>query len=55
MLIIYFVHAAGAFERLFMISYLDSEILIIRDAAGVPEVLTRLESPLEESVIEYES
>ncbi|KAM1093761.1 hypothetical protein ACFX2I_008864 [Malus domestica] len=49
------VPLTGAFERLFMISYLDSEILIIRDAAGVPEVLTRLESPLEESVIEYES
>ncbi|KAM1079381.1 hypothetical protein FF1_014217 [Malus domestica] len=45
----------GSFERLFMISYLDTEILIIRDAAGVPEVLTRLESPLEEGVIEYES
>ncbi|MFS7943132.1 putative plastid-lipid-associated protein [Helianthus anomalus] len=33
----------GAFERLFMISYLDEEILIIRDTAGVPEVLTRLD------------
>ncbi|KAF8769187.1 hypothetical protein HU200_006690 [Digitaria exilis] len=35
----------GAFQRLFMISYLDEEILIIRDAAGAPDVLTRLEGP----------
>ncbi|GJW12613.1 probable plastid-lipid-associated protein 13, chloroplastic [Tanacetum coccineum] len=33
----------GAFQRLFMISYLDEEILIIRDTTGVPEVLTRLD------------
>ncbi|KAI3694574.1 hypothetical protein L1987_77541 [Smallanthus sonchifolius] len=33
----------GVFQRLFMISYLDEEILIIRDTTGVPEVLTRLE------------
>ncbi|XP_057770747.1 LOW QUALITY PROTEIN: probable plastid-lipid-associated protein 13, chloroplastic [Salvia miltiorrhiza] len=33
----------GSFERFFMISYLDDEILIIRDAGGVPEVLTRLD------------
>ncbi|XP_020548827.1 uncharacterized protein LOC105159685 [Sesamum indicum] len=33
----------GTFERLFMISYLDEEILIIRDTAGVPEVLRRLD------------
>ncbi|XP_068308645.1 probable plastid-lipid-associated protein 13, chloroplastic [Pyrus communis] len=45
------VPLTGSFERLFMISYLDTEILIIRDAAGVPEVLTRLE----EGIIEYES
>ncbi|KAG6640824.1 probable plastid-lipid-associated protein 13, chloroplastic [Carya illinoinensis] len=49
---------SGSFQRLFMISYLDDEILIIRDTAGVPEVLTRLDappSPLAESVTEYES
>ncbi|KAL6651582.1 hypothetical protein ACP70R_010507 [Stipagrostis hirtigluma subsp. patula] len=36
---------SGMFQRLFMISYLDEEILIIRDAAGAPDVLTRLEGP----------
>ncbi|ONM12515.1 putative plastid-lipid-associated protein 13 chloroplastic [Zea mays] len=36
---------SGSFQRLFMISYLDEEILIIRDAAGAPDVLTRLEGP----------
>ncbi|KAL4571625.1 hypothetical protein LXL04_018388 [Taraxacum kok-saghyz] len=47
----------GAFQRMFMISYLDEEILILRDTSGVPEVLTRLEldqfpvDPIEE----YES
>ncbi|KAM4079442.1 putative plastid-lipid-associated protein 13, chloroplastic isoform X1 [Castanea sativa] len=46
----------GAFQRLFMISYLDEEILIIRDTAGVPEVLTRLSAPLSaEPIAEYES
>ncbi|KAH0924721.1 hypothetical protein HID58_016977 [Brassica napus] len=35
----------GSFERFFMISYLDEEVLIVRDTAGVPEVLTRLETP----------
>ncbi|KAH6794661.1 Plastid-lipid associated protein PAP / fibrillin family protein [Perilla frutescens var. hirtella] len=48
----------GSFERFFMISYLDDEILIIRDAAGVPEVLTRLDpgpSPLAEPMTEYVS
>ncbi|XP_065857281.1 probable plastid-lipid-associated protein 13, chloroplastic [Euphorbia lathyris] len=48
---------SGSFQRLFMISYLDEEILITRDTAGVPEVLTRLDastSPLESSS-EYES
>lgn len=52
------VPLTGAFERLFMISYLDSEILIIRDSAGVPEVLTRLDLPsstLAETVPEYVS
>ncbi|XP_062004718.1 probable plastid-lipid-associated protein 13, chloroplastic [Rosa rugosa] len=52
------VPLSGAFERLFMISYLDMEIMIIRDAAGVPEILTRLDSPsspLAETITEYES
>ncbi|XVF75905.1 hypothetical protein PTKIN_Ptkin13bG0224100 [Pterospermum kingtungense] len=38
------VPLSGTFQRLFMISYLDEEILIIRDTAGVPEVLTRLDA-----------
>lgn len=51
---------SGTFQRLFIISYLDDEILIIRDAAGAPDVLTRLEgspSPLpdETATAEYES
>ncbi|KAL6534597.1 putative plastid-lipid-associated protein 13, chloroplastic [Orobanche gracilis] len=37
------VPLGGMFGRLFMISYLDDEILIIRDISGVPEVLTRLD------------
>ncbi|KAK2651319.1 hypothetical protein Ddye_018808 [Dipteronia dyeriana] len=48
----------GSFQRLFMISYLDAEILVIRDTAGIPEVLTRLDSPtspIADSVTEYES
>ncbi|KAL3623789.1 putative plastid-lipid-associated protein 13, chloroplastic [Castilleja foliolosa] len=48
----------GTFERLFLISYLDDEILIIRDVAGVPEVLTRLDpgpSPMAEPITEYQS
>ncbi|XP_042513042.1 probable plastid-lipid-associated protein 13, chloroplastic isoform X2 [Macadamia integrifolia] len=48
----------GTFQRLFMISYLDEEILIIRDTTGVPDVLTRLDDPpslLAESSMEYES
>ncbi|KAI3474534.1 hypothetical protein Pfo_029449 [Paulownia fortunei] len=52
------VPLGGTFERLFMISYLDEEILIIRDTAGVPEVLTRLDpgpSPMVEAITEYES
>ncbi|KAJ7971443.1 Plastid-lipid associated protein PAP / fibrillin family protein [Quillaja saponaria] len=32
-----------SFQRFFMISYLDQEILIIRNTARVPEVLTRLD------------
>ncbi|OIT03517.1 PREDICTED: probable plastid-lipid-associated protein 13, chloroplastic [Nicotiana attenuata] len=32
-----------AFQRLIMISYLDEEILIVRNSAGEPEVLTRLD------------
>ncbi|OVA13060.1 Plastid lipid-associated protein/fibrillin conserved domain [Macleaya cordata] len=50
---------SGTFQRLFMISYLDEEILIIRDTTGVPDVLTRLEGPLDptdvEPITEYES
>ncbi|KAG8367945.1 hypothetical protein BUALT_Bualt16G0125400 [Buddleja alternifolia] len=52
------VPLGGTFQRLFMISYLDDEILIIRDASGVPEVLTRLDpgpSPMLEQMTEYES
>ncbi|XP_052175187.1 probable plastid-lipid-associated protein 13, chloroplastic [Diospyros lotus] len=48
----------GTFQRLFMISYLDEEILIIRDGSGLPEVLTRLDaapSLLAESAPDYES
>ncbi|CAH8390212.1 unnamed protein product [Eruca vesicaria subsp. sativa] len=41
---------SGSFERFFMISYLDEEVLIVRDTSGVPEVLTRLETP--SSIIE---
>ncbi|CAA0842801.1 Probable plastid-lipid-associated protein 13-chloroplastic [Striga hermonthica] len=37
------VPLGGTLERLFMISYLDDEILIIRNTAGIPEVLTRLD------------
>ncbi|KAJ4705568.1 Plastid-lipid associated protein PAP / fibrillin family protein [Melia azedarach] len=52
------VPLSGTFQRLFMISYLDEEILIIRDTAGLPEVLTRLEVPassVAEPLTEYES
>lgn len=52
------VPLGGTFERMFMISYLDEEILIIRDTSGVPEVLTRLDpgpSPMEQPITEYES
>nr|AAO37153.1 hypothetical protein [Arabidopsis thaliana]AAX55154.1 hypothetical protein At2g42130 [Arabidopsis thaliana] len=48
---------SGSFERFFMISYLDEEILIVRDTEGVPEVLTRIETPSSTVVetIEYDS
>ncbi|KAA0043730.1 putative plastid-lipid-associated protein 13 [Cucumis melo var. makuwa] len=52
------VPLAGSYQRLMMISYLDEEILIIRDTSGVPEVLTRLDSPpspLEPNTSDYES
>ncbi|KAL2466223.1 putative plastid-lipid-associated protein 13 [Abeliophyllum distichum] len=48
----------GTFQRLFLISYLDEEVLIIRDTAGVPDVLTRLDPaplPNVETITEYES
>ncbi|KAL6509097.1 putative plastid-lipid-associated protein 13, chloroplastic [Orobanche gracilis] len=53
------VPLGGMFGRLFMISYLDNEILIIRDICGVPEVLTRLDpagpsSPGAEPIIGYQ-
>ncbi|KAJ0965030.1 hypothetical protein J5N97_026168 [Dioscorea zingiberensis] len=51
---------SGTFQRLFMISYLDEEILIARDAMGAPDVLTRLDaSPgqitADPVITEYES
>ncbi|KAJ1423269.1 Plastid lipid-associated protein/fibrillin conserved domain [Sesbania bispinosa] len=52
------VPLSGSFQRLFMISYLDEEILIIRSTSGMPEVLTRLDaspSSLGESSPEYVS
>ncbi|XWS43239.1 hypothetical protein CRYUN_Cryun16bG0085600 [Craigia yunnanensis] len=52
------VPLSGTFQRLFMISYLDEEILIIRDTAGIPEVLTRLDTPsssMAETNPDYES
>lgn len=53
------VPLSGIFERKFVISYLDEEILIIRDAFGVPEVLTRWDvvpsPPIVEPGVEYES
>ncbi|KAH9625525.1 hypothetical protein KSS87_012126 [Heliosperma pusillum] len=48
----------GGLQRLFMISYLDEEIFIIRDGFGAPEVLTRLDvgpSSVSEPVMEYVS
>ncbi|XP_028777619.1 probable plastid-lipid-associated protein 13, chloroplastic isoform X1 [Neltuma alba] len=52
------VPLGGSFQRLFMISYLDDEILILRDTSGMPEVLTRLDaspSSLVEPSPDYES
>ncbi|KAK4759614.1 hypothetical protein SAY87_022745 [Trapa incisa] len=46
---------SGTFQRLFMISYLDEEILIIRGTDGVAEVLTRLNTDAVDSMKEYES
>ncbi|XP_010672655.2 probable plastid-lipid-associated protein 13, chloroplastic [Beta vulgaris subsp. vulgaris] len=49
---------SGSLQRMFMISYLDEEILIIRDSFGAPEILTRLDSassPEVEPSMEYES
>ncbi|XP_073287375.1 probable plastid-lipid-associated protein 13, chloroplastic [Primulina huaijiensis] len=46
------------FQRLFLISYLDDEIMIARSTAGVPEVLTRLDpgpSVVVKPITEYES
>uniref|UniRef100_A0A1J3D6X8 Putative plastid-lipid-associated protein 9, chloroplastic n=1 Tax=Noccaea caerulescens TaxID=107243 RepID=A0A1J3D6X8_NOCCA len=42
----------GTYQRFFMISYLDDEILIVRDTTGVPEVLTRVETSSSSSVVE---
>lgn len=54
------VPLSGTFQRLFMFSYLDEEILIIRDSSGAPDVLTRLEGPpapaaTDPIISEYES
>jgi len=48
---------SGTFQRLFLISYLDEEMLIVRDIAGVPSILSRLDgSPgVTGEVTEYES
>ncbi|XP_074307016.1 putative plastid-lipid-associated protein 13, chloroplastic [Silene latifolia] len=49
---------SGGLQRLFMISYLDEEIFIIRDAFGAPEVLTRVDvgpSSVSEPTLEYVS
>ncbi|XP_022864304.1 probable plastid-lipid-associated protein 13, chloroplastic isoform X2 [Olea europaea var. sylvestris] len=48
----------GTFQRLFLISYLDEDILITRDTAGVPEVFRRLDSaplPMIDGITEFES
>ncbi|KAK1306199.1 hypothetical protein QJS10_CPA10g00083 [Acorus calamus] len=39
------VPLSGTFQRMFLISYLDEEILIVRDTSGVPDVLMRLDGP----------
>ncbi|XP_049386101.1 probable plastid-lipid-associated protein 13, chloroplastic [Solanum stenotomum] len=45
-----------AFQRFIIISYLDEEILIVRNTAGEPEVLTRLDPvPDPEPMLDYES
>ncbi|XP_027175863.1 probable plastid-lipid-associated protein 13, chloroplastic [Coffea eugenioides] len=52
------VPLGGRIQRLFMISYLDDEILIIRGIGGVPEVLTRLDpapATKEDQITDYES
>lgn len=51
------VPLGGRIQRFFIISYLDEEILIIRDSSGAPEVLTRFGSASETEPIitEYES
>ncbi|XP_031503042.1 probable plastid-lipid-associated protein 13, chloroplastic [Nymphaea colorata] len=53
------VPLGGTFQRMFMVSYLDEEILIIRNTAGVPDVLSRLEADSDsaslDSTPEYES
>ncbi|XP_073283671.1 probable plastid-lipid-associated protein 13, chloroplastic [Primulina huaijiensis] len=52
------VPLGGTFQRLFLISYLDDEIMIARSTAGFPEVLTRLDpgpSVAVELITEYES
>uniref|UniRef100_A0A803LM60 Plastid lipid-associated protein/fibrillin conserved domain-containing protein n=1 Tax=Chenopodium quinoa TaxID=63459 RepID=A0A803LM60_CHEQI len=49
---------SGSLQRMFMISYLDEEILIIRDPFGAPEVMTRMDSSsysVDEPALEYES
>ncbi|GAV88641.1 PAP_fibrillin domain-containing protein [Cephalotus follicularis] len=52
------VPLSGTYQRMFMISYLDEEILIIRDSTGIPEVLSSSDapsSPMGGSLTEYES
>lgn len=39
----------GRYKRLLMISYIDEEILIARDALGSPDVFTKSEAVVEES------
>lgn len=48
---------SGTFQRLFIVSYLDEEMLVVRDIAGVPSILSRLDgSPVVTvEVTEYES
>ncbi|KAL4198120.1 hypothetical protein AMTRI_Chr03g138620 [Amborella trichopoda] len=37
---------SGTFQRMIMVSYLDEEILILRNVNGEPEVLSRQDAPL---------